>query len=256
MTPQHSKNWDKLTAPARPSPSVVNQYKELIPDGNVLLLGVTPEIANSYQVVTAIDSDEKMIKNVWPGDSLTKRVFHANWETFVTHERFNGIIGDVALTLLADKKKITSFNQKCFDMLLPNGVVAQRIFHKPNDVLDRNQLIDMLSKPATINFNAFKWLMFMTYSNETHQKISFSKVRKFFNEIAPDRQQVSENTGWTIEQINTIDFYENTTAEVIVLSKKEWLETVPKGAKNVHFYYQEDYDLAELCPILSYVKPV
>ena len=96
----------------------------------------------------------------------------------------------------------------------------------------------------------------MTYSNETHAKIKLSNVRKFFNEIAPDRQLVSENTGWTIEQINTIDFYENANAEVIVLSKKEWLETIPKGATDIHFYYQEDYDLAELCPILTFRKNV
>lgn len=256
MTPLHSKNWDKLSAPARPNPSVINTYKQLIPDGNILLLGVTPEIANSYQVITAIDNDEKMIKNVWPGDTLTKRVLLANWETFITAEKFNGVIGDVALTLLGDKKKITNFNQKAFDMLHPNGVVAQRIIHKPQTVLTREQLIEMLNKPATINFNAFKWLMFMTHSNETHQKIQFTNVRKFFNEIAPDRQVVSEKTGWTLDQINTIDFYENAKVEVIILSKKEWLETIPKDAVNVQFIYNDDYDLAELCPILSYGKPV
>ncbi len=256
MTPQHSKNWDKLTSPARPSPSVIDTYKQLVPNGNILLLGVTPEITNAYTVITAVDNDEKMIKNVWQGDTLTKRVFHANWETFVTHERFDGVIGDVALTLLADKKKITSFNQRSFDMLHPKGVAAQRIFHKPTDVMSREQLIDMLSKPAIINFNAFKWLMFMTYSSETHSKIQLSNIRKFFNEIAPDRQLVSEKTGWTTDQINTIDFYENTKAEVIVLTKKEWLETIPKGAVDVKFTYNDDYDLAELCPILSYGKPV
>ena len=92
-------------------------------------------------------------------------------------------------------------------MLRPNGTVAQRIFHRPQNVLTREQLKDMLSKPITMNFNAFKWLMFMTYSNETHSKIKLSNVRKFFNEIAPDRQLVSETTGWSLDQINTIDFY-------------------------------------------------
>ena len=70
------------------------------------------------------------------------------------------------------------------------------------------------------------------------------------------RETVSEATGWTMNQINSIDIYEHSDWEVIVLSKKEWLETIPKGAVDVKFTYQNDYDLAELCPILSFSKHV
>lgn len=254
MTQKHHNNWDKLKAPARPTESVINTYKSLIPEGPILLLGVTPEIANAYNNVLAVDRDSKMIQNVWPGNTDTKSATNTNWESFLTSEKFNGVIGDVALTMLADKKAITKFNKKSLDMLNDNGVVAQRIFHKPKDKITRDMLIDMLSKPATVNFNAFKWMMFMCYSEETHSKIKLTNVLKLFNQIAPVREFVARDTGWSIDDINTIDLYKDSDWEVIVMSKKEWLETVPKDAKDVKFTYNDDYDLAELCPVLSYRK--
>jgi hypothetical protein len=256
MTQKHSNNWDKLKAPARPTESVVNDFKSLVPEGPIYLLGVTPEIANAYDNVLAVDRDTKMIENVWPGDTETKMAVNASWETFLPGKKFNGIIGDVALTLLADKRHISAFNQKALNMLNIGGTMAQRIFHKPSTPITRDMLIDMLSKPATINFNAFKWMMFMCYAEETHSKIKLRNILKLFNQICPVREFAAKDTGWSIDDINTIDLYKDSDWEVIVMSKKEWLETVPKGATNTKFTYQTDYDLAELCPILSFSKDV
>ena len=64
MKQVHSNNWDKLTSPARPSVSDINSFKSLIPEGPILLLGVTPEIANAYDNVLAVDRDIKMIQNI------------------------------------------------------------------------------------------------------------------------------------------------------------------------------------------------
>lgn len=253
---KHSNNWDKLKAPARPTESVVNDFKSLVPEGPILLLGVTPEIANSYDNVLAVDRDPKMIENVWPGDTNNKMAVNAYWETFLPGKKFKGVIGDVAVTMLADKNSINSFHKKAFDMLNPGGTVAQRIFHKPSDPITREQLIDMLSKPATINFNAFKWMLFMCYAEETHSKIKLRNILTLFNQICPVREFAARDTGWSIDDINTIELYKDSDWEVIVMSKKEWLETVPKDAINVKFTYQTDYDLAELCPILSFSKDV
>ena len=124
MTQKHSNNWDKLKAPARPTQSVIDTYKSLIPDGDIFLLGVTPEIANSYENVLAVDHDPKMIEKVWPGDTDTKTAYNSSWETFLPSKKFDGVIGDVALTLLADKKHITNFNKKAFDIFDTITIVA------------------------------------------------------------------------------------------------------------------------------------
>lgn len=257
MKQVHSNNWDKITSPARPSTSDIKAYKNLVPEGPVLLMGVTPELHNAFDDILAIDRDIQMINNVWPGDTDKKKVMNAQWETFITsNNKFMGIIGDCSLTLLADVKSITNFNQKAYNWLMPGGVFAHRIFHKPKDPITREYLSYITKGPAPINFNAFKWMMFMYYAHEIHNKIKVPNIRKLFNELCPVRETVSEATGWTMNQINSIDIYEHSDWEVIVLSKKEWLETIPKGATDVKFTYQNDYDLAELCPILSYSKNV
>ena len=96
----------------------------------------------------------------------------------------------------------------------------------------------------------------MYYAEAVHNKFKVTSILKLFNEICPSRELASEATGWTMAQINSIDIYEHSDWELIVLSKKEWLETIPKGATNVKFTYQDDYDLAELCPVLSFSKNV
>ena len=256
MKQVHSNNWDKLTSPARPSVSDINAFKSLIPEGPIMLLGVTPEIANAYDNVLAIDRDPKMIENVWPGDTDTKHAINSNWETFLPGKKFNGVIGDCALTMLGDRKNITNANLKFLEILNPGGTSAHRIFHKPKERVTKQHLKDMLARPATMNFNAFKWTMFMYYAEEVHYKIKVANILKLFNEICPMRELASEITGWTMPQINSIDIYEHSDWELGVLSKKEWLETIPKGAVDVKFTYQDDYDLAELCPILSFSKHV
>jgi hypothetical protein len=256
MKQLHSNSWDKLTSPARPSVSDINTYKSIVPEGPILLLGVTPEIANAYDNVLAVDKDIKMIENVWPGNTETKHAVNSSWESFLPGKKFNGVLGDCAMTMIGDKKHIVNANLRFFDMLNPGGTMAHRIFHKPKERVTKQHLIDMLSKPATINFNAFKWTMFMYYGEEVDYRIKVTKLHKLFNEICPIRELASELTGWSMTQINSIDIYENSDWEVSVLSKKEWLETIPKDAIDVKFTYQDDYDLAELCPILSFSKNV
>ncbi len=256
MIQTHNNNWDKLKAPARPTQSVINDFKSLVPEGPILILGVTPEIANAYTDVLAIDRDPKMLENVWPGDTDTKKAVNDNWETFMTDRDFNGVIGDVAFTMLADKQRITNLSKKAFDMLKPGGTVAHRLFHKPEKPITRDYLIDMLTKPATVNFAAFKWMMFMCYAEEKTSNFKLTNILTLFNEICPVREFAASDTGWSMNDINTIDLYKHSEWEVIVMSKKEWLETVPKDAINVKFTYQTDYDLAELCPILSFSKDV
>ena len=43
-----------------------------------------------------------MIENVWPGDTETKMAVNAGWESFLPGKKFDGVIGDVALTMLAE----------------------------------------------------------------------------------------------------------------------------------------------------------
>lgn len=251
--PKHSNNWGKLGPPLKPAPTVIEKYKELVPNDKVLMMGVTPEIYDAFDNILAIDHNPSMITNVWSGDTDTKKAIVGDWITYTTDEKFDGIVGDIALTLMGDKTTITNFNNKSFNWLNNNGVMAQRIFHRPQTDLPYEYLVLLTTSTAPVNWHAYKWLLHIYLATSTKtQRIKQSAVRDLFNKIVPDRNILSQITGWHIDAINTIDFYENATQEVTVLSKDEWLDTVPKAAADVEFVYTEGYDICNIFPILKY----
>jgi|TARA_R110000868_G_scaffold305397_3_gene566443 hypothetical protein len=258
--PEHSKNWNKLGPPLKPSPITIDTYAKLIPTGPIILLGVTPEIYHRFDNILAIDYNTDMIKNVWPGNTETKIAISDDWRQVICKEQYySGIVGDLSLTLMDDLDTVSEFNQKSLLWLKDKGVMAQRIFHLPSTPVTRDKIVDMMNNPATINWHAFKWLLHMCLSNETSvRRVRQADVRDMFNEICTDRQKLSDITGWSLEAINTIDFYENATQEITVATKDEWLKTVPANATETSLIYTHTpgYDLSELFPILTYKRNV
>jgi hypothetical protein len=251
--PKHSTNWGKLGPPLKPANTVIDKYKELVPNGRIMMLGVTPEIYSAFDNILAVDHNLNMITNVWLGDTDTKKAIVDDWITYETTEKFDGIVGDIALTLMGDKDTITNFTNKSFNWLNSNGVMAQRIFHSPTVKLPYEYLVLLTTSLAPINWHAYKWLLHIYLATSTKsQRIKQSAVRDLFNQICPDRNILSQITGWHIDTINTIDFYENATQEVTVLSKDDWLDTIPVDAVDVEFVYTEGYDICNLFPILKY----
>lgn len=83
------KRWAQLKPPLRPNHEVALAFKEHLAqhDSHVLLLGVTPELANFGQMTTALERHPEMIKNIWPGDSPRARAICGDW---LSHD-FEGV---------------------------------------------------------------------------------------------------------------------------------------------------------------------
>lgn len=254
--PKHSVNWNKLGPPMRPTPAVVKIFKDLAGDGRVLMMGVTPELHTAFVDVIAVDRDENMISNVWPGDTLTRQVLQSDWMKMEWESnRFSAVVGDCALPMLSTIENMTEFQQRCFDWIKPGGVFVQRLFERPTEDYTWDQLVDMVSKPADINFHAFKWVACMSLAAEVGYKISDPVRFEYLNKLCADRTAVCEATGWSREAVDTIDMYENGVQAVTFCNRAEWLSTVPNDAVEVNFLYAYDYDLWQHCPILTWKKP-
>lgn len=111
----HSKTWDRLGSPFRPLAEDVSRleqgWRESLdrPDVSVpvqiLMLGVTPELAGHRWApefhLTALDASGPMIRNVWPGDSVRRRVVEGNWLELPFREAcFDVVLTDCGLTAL------------------------------------------------------------------------------------------------------------------------------------------------------------
>lgn len=73
--------WAKYAPPLIPTAADIDDYRAGLAghDENVLLLGVTPQLAVLGQKLTAVDFSAEMIRYVWPGDSDRRQAVLGNW---------------------------------------------------------------------------------------------------------------------------------------------------------------------------------
>ena len=238
----------------KPAPSDVAHYQQLVGNGPVMMMGVTQELYPAFNDITAFDRDEAMIKRVWLGDTVTKRIIHKDWLDikFDSPPNFAGIIGDCAIPMLMDTATMRQFQEQCLNWLRPGGVFVQRLFERPDKPYTRSDLLEVMSKPATINFHAFKWMFCMVLAAESGYQVKDTDRFALFSELCSDRDQLAATTGWSRDAIDTIDLYVDGTNTIAFCDRAEYLSTIPDQAVDIQFTHMKDYDLAGNCPIMSW----
>lgn len=251
MTTTHwaarSLHWKTMEPPLQPNQEVIDCFHSLIPcSKRIMLMGVTPQIANAYANVTAVDREPAMIANVWPGDTETKQAINDNWLAVdLPTESFDGIICDGSINML-DISDVSFMFNRAMLMLKPGGVFACRMFTRPNTPIELDQLYQESVNP-TVNFSAYRRLLPM-YLAEVHGPVvPVSQISTLFNQLFPDRSYVS----WTAEQLSKIDDYRNSDTTTWFPTRDELLKLSPKGSR---FVDVGTYDLADTCPILTFTK--
>jgi SAM-dependent methyltransferase len=242
-----SLQWKKLGPPLQPNQEVIDCFHSLIPcSKHILLMGVTPQIANAYTNVTSVDREPAMIANVWPGNTDTKRVINDNWLTVdLPAESFDGVIGDGSINMLAIDD-IPVMLERALTLLKPGGVFACRMFTRPDKPIELDQLYQEAVDP-TVNFSAYKRLIPM-YLAEIHGSVvPVNQISVLFDQMFPDRTSLS----WTAEQLTTIDDYGVSDATTWFPTRDEILKLSPKSSR---FIDVGTYDIADTCPILTFTK--
>ena len=79
-------------------------------------------------------------------------------------------------------------------------------------------------------------------------------IRERFNELFPDRDRLARDTGWPRDIIDMIDIYRGSPTTYVFPDRREFLDALPKGISQVRFERSGGYDLAECCPMLTFVK--
>lgn len=136
--------------------------------------------------------------------------------------------------------------------------MVHRVFERPHgyDAVDLYRLNSEMQGPATVNWHAFKWLMaFHINDQQDDSRIRLSDIMDLFNKLCPDRQALSERTGWSLDSINTIDLYQGSDKVTCFGTRKEHAATIPMSAVDVGFWTVPGYDLHEHCPIMRWRKP-
>jgi len=249
--PKHSASWNRLAPPLRPTTQVAQQMRDLCVTGETLLLGVTPEFHPLFDNLLAVDVNQHMIDTVWPGDTESKKAILADWKTMTwSPGQFGNIISDGALGLLGKLDNMVNFANKCKLWLKPNGRLIQRVFERPRIPVTIEELKYDLQARTGLGWNGFKWKMVYYIAAKNNGPVELAKVRDLFNEIALDRKYVAMSTGWNIDDINTIDLYENIDTVTFVPDRQQWVCVFDIA----DFVETTGYDLADTCPIIVWKK--
>ncbi len=254
---RYHSTWSKLEAPLRPNAEALSKLRELTGpvSGPVLLLGVTPELARSYDHVTAVDKNKAMIDNVWPGNSDTKQALHANWlDLGGPKDHFAAAVGDGSLNMVDTLREIGLLLSRVVELLAPDGRFACRLYERPERPFTEEQLLDVASCRATLNFHAFKWQLAMHLAENVGAAIPVVLIRERFNQLFPDRDRLARDTGWPRDLIDMIDVYKGSPTIYLFPSRREFREALPQGIAYVRFESSGSYDLAECCPMLAFAK--
>ncbi|MER9334366.1 class I SAM-dependent methyltransferase [Mesorhizobium sp. M0293] len=255
----YHRHWQLLDAPLRPPPETVGIVKrELdLDEADVLLLGVTPELAGLGRTMLAVDGSAAMVSGVWPGDDACRRAMTGNWLSLsIGNASLDAVIGDGCLTVVDSARSRRALLSEIARVLKPQGQVAIRVFAGPETFDDLRSIEAQALAGEVGNFHALKWRIAMACTtNDCDRAIEVQAIRDAFDKNFPDRRALAANTGWSMASINTIDVYAGSETIYCFATLAMLIDEASGCFGDVRVVPSGSYPLAERCPLLVLGSP-
>lgn len=260
---QIAQRWSHLSSPLRPCPADVRNFSELLELApsrplRVLILGVTPELFQlQWPLGTSIcsaDRSPEMIQAVWPGPSET--AFHADWlDLPFSAASFDRVLCDGGLHLLAYPDDHLKLSNSVARLLSPGGRFLIRLFARPPDCEAASVVTDDLFAGTIANFHAFKLRLAMALQSSPVTGIILDQVYRHVLDAVGSLERLSTLTGWPIEEVSTLQSYQDSRNVYHFLSELESVEALTAhGTLALERRLEGEYSLGERCPVLSFRK--
>ena len=248
-----AKQWNRLASPLRPCAEDVKNFRQAIGGnpGRCLLLGVTPELSELSPTLTAIDNSAAMIGALWNSKQANKLAIQGDWLDLPFEKgSFDTVVGDGCLTLLSHPMQYERFFGQLHRILTPGGKIALRLFVSPEQSESREFVCREALDGKIKGFHAFKWRLSMAIASEApDHNLSVAETCATFDRLIPDRNQLAAATGWSAEDIETIEAYRGSEALYSYPTLSQVRKTLHPSLHEIGLI-QGSYELAERCPIL------
>jgi SAM-dependent methyltransferase len=248
----HARQWSRIASPLRPCRDDVEIIRRaLAGGGHFLLLGVTPELTSLPGYVVAVDHNAAMINAIWPGNSPGRGIVQGGWLHLpFAANTFDAVIGDGCLSLLSFPSQYEQLFGELHNTLKPGGKVLLRLFASPDAAETCADVRAAALGGTTGSFHAFKWRLAMALCAEAgNPNIGVAAIHASFERLLPDRRRLAAASGWSIEDIATIDVYRGSAATYSFPTLAQLRRIIPQCFRETAVMHGS-YELAERCPTL------
>lgn len=251
---KYHSNWNELEAPLRPVQQTVGimEREGGTSERDVVLLGVTPELAGLGRTLLAVDASLQMIGALWKGDTPTRRAVVGEWSALpATDHGMDAIVGDGSLNVVDHSDVRQAILRESARVLRPEGRLAVRVFTSPVRREGLSGIKKEVLSGVIENFHAFKWKLAMALAGaDPNRSVPVSLIRDAANELFPDRALLARSTGWRHSSINTVDAYAGSQVVYSFPTRAQIVREASIAFKKVRLMRSGVYPLSERCPIL------
>ncbi|RJT33315.1 class I SAM-dependent methyltransferase [Mesorhizobium waimense] len=253
------RHWQLLGPPLRPPPDAVETYeRELdLQSAHVLLLGVTPELADLGKTMLAVDESASMIASIWPGDTGTRKAVIGNWlDLPIASNSVDAVIGDGCLSALHSSTARLHLLAEIERVLKPGGRAGLRLFAGPEAPDDLAAVRELTLAGGVATFHELKWRIAMSCTGGYPDRaIKVKAILKAFDALFADREELSLATGWDMAVIGTIDVYATSQASYSFASAAVLVGEASRHFGRGRLAPTGTYDMVERCPLLVLEQP-
>ncbi len=253
------RHWQLLGSPLRPPPEAVEAYnRELdLARSHVVMFGVTPELAGLGATMTAVDESSDMIAGIWPGDTDTRKAVRGDWFDLPFGDAsVDALIGDGCLSVIGDTEARRALFSAIARALKADGRAGIRLYASPETRDDPQDVRALALSGGVATFHELKWRVAMTATGGApNYVLPVTGILEQFEALFPDREELSERTGWELPVIGTIDVYRASSAIYSFAPAAAILEEAKAFFGDVNLAATGRYGLAERCPLLAMRSP-
>lgn len=253
------RHWSLLGPPLKPPPEAVDAYRDILRprDAEVVLLGVTPELADLGRTVVALDESEQMIAMVWPGDTASRRAIRGSWFDMPFEDATVGLVaGDGCVSVLDTPATRARFFAEVARVLRPGGRAALRAFASPEAPEPLDAVRVRALGGGVSSFHELKWRVAMARAaGHCGRTIAVRSIREAFEATFPDREELCDATGWDLATVGTIDAYAESPAIYSFPTAQAFAAEARRFFDDVRVLSSGNYPFAEQCPMLVLTGP-
>jgi len=250
------RHWNRLKPPQRPHRDVAVALGKLIAEDGfadrVLLLGVTPELAPLGRRLVAVDRNQTMIDHIWPGDRDDRQAIKGDWLALPFPPGFfAAVIGDGSCNCLAYPDAYRELFAEIGRVTRPGGRIAIRVYLAP-DLPETVPALraEVLSGRAG-SLHAFKWRFAQALLAEAGgANVRVEAIREAFDCEFPDRPGLARASGWSMDDIATVDFYKGSAEVYSFPTLAQFRAALPATFGQARAVPSGNYELAERCPLM------